>query len=158
MTTTPQENPFQTPTAVLQDGPAVATGEPLYRLAAVGIATFFGTPVAGAWVIAQNLKRLGRQAQVRNAWITGIGALIAIFLLGMFLPDSVPATPINIAAVFGMYHYAKQHTGAAVEQHAAQGGQFASNWRAFGVSLLFLLAVMAVVFGGAFVLALFGLI
>lgn len=139
MTDTSQDNPFQTPAAALQDGPAVATGEPLYRLAAVGIATFFGTPVAGAW-------------------ITGIGALIAIFLLGMFLPDSVPATPINIAAVFGMYHYAKQHTGGAIEQHAAQGGQFASNWRAFGVSLLFLLAVMAVVFGGAFVLALFGLI
>lgn len=158
MTITPQENPFQTPTAVLQDGPAVATGEPLYRLAAVGIATFFGTPVAGAWVMAQNLKRLGRHPQVRNTWIAGVGALIAIFLLGLLLPENVPATPINIAAVLGMYHYAKQQFGAAVEQHAAQGGQFASNWRAFGVSLLILAAVMAVIFGGAFVLALLGLI
>ncbi|MBB4864675.1 hypothetical protein HNP46_003546 [Pseudomonas nitritireducens] len=158
MTTTPQENPFQTPTAVLQDGPAVATGEPLYRLAAVVIATLFGTPVAGAWVIAQNLKRLGRDAQVRNAWITGIGVFAAILLAALLLPESVPATPFNIAAVIVMHRYAKQIIGDAVEQHAAQGGQFASNWRALGVSLLILAAVMAVVFGSAFVLALLGLI
>lgn len=158
MTTQPQDNPFQTPAAVLQDAATTTTGEPLYRLAAIGIATFFGTPVAGAWVMAQNLKRLGRLGQVRHAWITGICAFIAIFLLGWFLPESVPATPINIAAVFGMHHYAKQHIGAALDQHTAQGGTFVSNWRAFGVSLLFLLAVMAVIFGGAFALALFGLI
>lgn len=157
MTSASQDNPFQPPTAALEETPA-ATGAPLYRLGAVGIATFFGTPVAGAWVMAQNLNRLGRHSQMRNAWITGVGAFIAIFLLGWFLPESVPATPINIAAVFGMYHYAKQHTGAALEQHASDGGTFLSNWRAFGVSLLFLLAVMAVVFGGAFLLALLGLI
>ncbi|MDN6858397.1 hypothetical protein QO207_17545, partial [Pseudomonas sp. CAN2814] len=73
MTTAPQDNPFQTPAAALQDGPGVATGEPLYRLAAAGIATFFGTPVAGSWVIAQNLKRLNRPQEVQKAWMVGIG-------------------------------------------------------------------------------------
>lgn len=158
MTTTPQENPFQTPTAALQDGPAVATGEPLYRLAAVGIATFFGTPLAGAWVMMQNLKALGRLDEVRKAWMMGLGFTIGIFVIGYFLPDNISGTPMAIASVVGMHQFAKQTFGAALEQHLAGGGQWRSNWRAFGVSLLILAAVMAVVFGGAFVLALLGLI
>lgn len=158
MTTTPQENPFQTPTAALQDGPAVVTGEPLYRLAAVGIATFFGTPLAGAWVMMQNLKALGRFDEVRKAWMMGLGFTIGIFVIGYFLPDNISGTPMAIASVVGMHQFAKQTFGASLEQHLAGGGQWRSNWRAFGVSLLILAAVMAVVFGGAFVLALLGLI
>ncbi|MGC4008731.1 MAG: hypothetical protein QM805_06950 [Pseudomonas sp.] len=158
MTDTQQDNPFQTPTADLQDGPSVATGEPLYRLAAVGIATFFGTPIAGAWVMVQNLKALGRLEEVRKAWMMGLGFTIGIFVIGYFLPDNISGAPMSIATVVGMYHFAKQTFGATLEQHAAGGGQWRSNWRAFGVSLLILAAVMAVVFGGAFVLALLGLI
>lgn len=158
MTDTQQDNPFQTPTAALQDGPAVATGEPLYRLAAVGIATFFGTPIAGAWVMAQNLKALGRLEEVRKAWMMGLGFTIGIFVIGYFLPDNISGAPMSIATVVGMYQFAKQTFGAALERHAAGSGQWRSNWRAFGVSLLILAAVMAVVFGGAFVLALLGLI
>ena len=60
----PKDNPFQTPHASLLDNPP---RQPLYRLAAIGIATFFGTPVAGAWIIAHNLRRLDRQDQIRNA-------------------------------------------------------------------------------------------
>lgn len=147
MSTTPQDNPFQTPAATLQDASGIATGQPLYRLAAAGLATFFGTPVAGAWVIGQNLKRLGRQQEVQKAWLTGIGIMLLIFVVAWFLPDSFPAAPINIAAVFAMHQYAKQSTGEALDRHTASGGTFLSNWRALGVSLLFLLAVMAALFG-----------
>lgn len=154
MTTQPQDNPFQTPAAVLRDAATTATGEPLYRLAAAGIATFFGTPVAGAWVITRNLKSLGRHDEMRKAWLTGIGIMVVIFIAAWFLPESVPATPINIAAVLAMHQYAKQTTGAALEQHSANGGSYLSNWRAFGVSLLFLIVIMAVVFGAAVILAL----
>jgi len=145
MTDTPQDNPFQTPTAVLQDAATTATGEPLYRLAAVGIATFFGTPIAGAWVVVQNLKALGRDSDLRNAWLMGLGFTLGIFILGYFLPDNISGTPIAVASVVGMYQFAKQSFGAALEQHLAGGGQWRSNWRAFGISLLFLLAVIAVI-------------
>ncbi|MCP1623031.1 hypothetical protein [Pseudomonas nitroreducens] len=158
MTDTPQDNPFQTPAAVLQDAATTATGEPLYRLAAVGIATFFGTPIAGAWVIVQNLKALGRAHETRNIWLMGMGLTVGIFVLGYFLPDNVSGTPIAVGTVVSMYYFAKQTFGAAVEKHLAGGGQWRSNWRAFGVSLLFLLGVLAVLFGGAFLLALLGLI
>lgn len=158
MTDTPQDNPFQTPAATLHDTTTTSTGEPLYRLAAVGIATFFGTPIAGAWVVVQNLKALGRLDEVRKTWLMGLGFTIGMFVIGYFLPDNISGAPMAIATVVGMYQFAKQTLGATLDQHLASGGQWRSNWRAFGVSLLILLAVMAVVFGGAFVLALLGLI
>ncbi|KJK00908.1 hypothetical protein UB43_10900 [Pseudomonas sp. 21] len=145
MTDTPQDNPFQTPTAVLQDTATTATGEPLYRLAAVGIATFFGTPIAGAWVIVQNLKALGRRHESRNIWLMGIGLTLAILVLGYFLPENTSGTPIAVGTVVGMYYLAKQTFGVTVERHLVAGGQWRSNWRAFGISLLFLLAVIAVI-------------
>lgn len=153
MATSPQENPFQTPAARLQETPAIAEA-PLYRLAAVGIAAFFGTPLAGAWVMVQNLKRLGRYDQVRTAWFAGIGAFAAISLLAWFLPENVIFTPINLAAAAGMQQYAKQQIGTDMEQHRANGGAIASNWRAFGVSLLFLLALATAVFVVSFAIAL----
>jgi hypothetical protein len=155
MTDTPQDNPFQTPAAVLQDAATTATGEPLYRLAAVGIATFFGTPIAGAWVIVQNLKALGRSHEARNIWLMGIGLTLAIFVLGYFLPENTSGSPIAVGTVVGMYYLAKQTFGVTLERHLAAGGKLRSNWRAFGVALLFLLAVIAVILVVSFLLAYF---
>ncbi|WP_152225320.1 hypothetical protein [Pseudomonas sp. SCB32] len=147
----PKDNPFKTPHASLLDNPP---GKPLYRLAAVGIATFFGTPIAGAWVIVHNLRHLGRDDQVRNAWLMGFGLFVALSLIGWLLPDNVSAAPTTIAAVLGMYQYARHGTGDALEQHASRGGTFLSNWRAFGISLLCLLAIVVVAFIVSFIIVL----
>jgi len=120
--TAPQDNPFQTPAAPLQDNSSAAPGEPLFRLAAAGIATFFGTPIAGSWVIAQNLKRLNRPQEVQKAWLVGIGITVLIFILSWFLPDNFPAAPINIAAVFAMHQYAKQNTAGSTKKPCSCSG------------------------------------
>ncbi|QRY79170.1 hypothetical protein JVX91_26980 [Pseudomonas sp. PDNC002] len=149
--------PFQPPAALLLQAPAAAE-KPPFRLAAIGIAGFFGTPLAGAWVMARSFERLGRHDLVRKAWTLGIGLFLAVNVLALILPGKTSFTPINLMFAAGMQHHAKQLIGPTLEAHLAAGGTVASNWRAFGVSLLFSLAVIAVIFGGAFVLALFGLI
>ncbi|WP_343577685.1 hypothetical protein [Pseudomonas sp.] len=141
----PKDNPFQTPSAVLKNAPGMADGEALYRLRAVGIATFFGTPLAGAWVMTQNLRHLGLHDRIQQVWYVGIAISIGLALLGL-LPDGIPLAPFTIVAVLSMHEYAKQVTGDALEQHASRGGTFLSNWRAFGISLLFLLAAWGAIF------------
>ncbi|MDF3864802.1 hypothetical protein P3W53_10035 [Pseudomonas denitrificans (nom. rej.)] len=158
MTDTPQDNPFQTPAALLHDLPSIAAGASLYKISAVGIATFFGLPVAGAWVITQNLKRLGRPQEARSVWLTGIALTVAIFVIGQLLPANMSGMPMVIATLVFMVGLAKQRCESALKEHAAAAGRFASNWRAFGVSLLFLLGVLAVIFVGAVILSLLGLI
>lgn len=150
----PKDNPFQTPAAVLQDSPTAATGEPLYKISAVGIATFIGTPVAGAWIIVQNLKRLGRPAEARNIWLTGIGLTLAMFVVGQLLPANISGMPMVIATLYVMVGLARQRFEPVLKQRATNASHFASNWRAFGVSLLFLLAVVVAVLVVSFIIVL----
>lgn len=142
----PDNNPYRAPQADLI-APGPATG-PLYRLSAVGIATFFGTPLAGAYIATHNLRALGLQAQVRNTWWMAIGLFVFVMVIGYWLPDGA-GIGLTVAQVIGMHQYAKAQFGEAVQGHA---GPFRSNWRAFGISLLFLLAFLVVVFGAALVI------
>lgn len=135
------ENPYRAPAAELLGAEDRATG-PLYRMSAVGIATFFGTPLAGAYIMAHNLRALGLQGRVRNAWWMGIGLLALVMVIGYWLPDGA-SMGLTVAQVIGMHQYAKSLYGEAVAGHL---GVFRSNWRAFGIALLFLLAFIVVLF------------
>lgn len=96
--------------------------------------------------MAQNLRRLGMPERTRQVWYVGTGLLIGLVVLTL-IPASFPVAPFNIVAVLTMHEYAKQVTGTALADHAAQGGAFSSNWRAFGVSLLFLIVIFAIFYG-----------
>ncbi|WP_447593467.1 hypothetical protein [Aquipseudomonas campi] len=138
-------NPFQSPEAELIESTDSATlRRPVYSVAAVGVATFFGTPLGGAWVLAHNLRTLGLGNKVATAWWLGIGLLVASFILSLVLPENIPTLPFVMAQLFGMVQYAKSTLGDRVDQHKAQNGAMYSNWRAFGIALLFTLAVLVV--------------
>lgn len=138
------DNPFRTPTAELTAGTPQQAGTPLYKASAVGLATFFGTPLAGAWVLAYNLRQLGLHRQVRDAWIAAVVLFVLVIAVGAMLPEKVPGVPLAVVQLVVMQQYAKKLLGVQLTQHAEQQGQFYSNWRAFGISLLFLLAILVV--------------
>lgn len=100
--------------------------------------------MAGAYFISQNLKALGRESEVNKVW--GIGLFIAMSLAGFFLPQSIPAVVFILPPTYGMNAYARQLFGPQVVEHKASNGRFVSLWRVAGVSLLFCLAMAAVVF------------
>lgn len=131
-------NPYRAPDAELLGAENRVVGS-LYRMSAVGIATFFGTPLAGAYIITRNLRALGRGEQVRSVWGMAAGIFTAFMLVGYWLPENAGGFGLTIAQVVGMHFYAKSLFGEAVSGHA---GPFLSNWRAFGVALLYLLAVI----------------
>lgn len=137
-------NPFQTPAAELLSPDTLAAGERLYSLAAVGWATFFGTPLAGAYVLNHNLKALGLLDKLKATWLLAIGLLLVVTALAFVLPDNAPGTAFTVAQMMAMYYYAKQLHAPALDAHRAQQGTFFSNWRAVGIGLLMLLAVLVV--------------
>ncbi len=139
------ENPFQTPKAELNAPLGSDAGQRLYSLAAVGWATVFGSPLAGAYIIARNLRILGRGAEERKVWLTGVAVLVALLLLALLLPENMPTAAFTAAQVVGMYQYGKVTYAEQVVRHAQQGGRFYSNWRAVGVGLLILLAFVVLV-------------
>lgn len=139
------DNPFQTPNAELSTPLSTDAGQRLYSLAAVGWATVFGSPLAGAYIIAQNLRILGRGTEVRKVWLTGVGVLVALLVLAFILPENIPAAAFTAAQVVGMYQYGKVTWAEQVAGHAQRGGVFYSNWRAVGIGLLILLALLVLV-------------
>ena len=140
------ENPFQAPGAELRIAQAADQNLHLYSIAAIGLSTFIGTSVAGAYFISKNLKALGREAEVKKVWAMGIGLFIAMTLAGLLLPESVPAVVFIIPPIYGMNAYARQLFGPQVIEHKACNGRFVSLWRVAGISLLFSLAVATVIF------------
>jgi len=149
-----QENPFQAPAAELRIAPTVDQNLRLYSVAAIGLSTFLGTAIAGAYFISRNLKALGREAEVRKAWTMGIGVFLAMTLAGFFLPDNVPAVVFILPQIYGMNAYARQLFGPQVVDHKANGGNFVSLWPVAGISLLFCLALAAAVFAIALLIGL----
>lgn len=152
---TEAENPFQTPTAELL---APTTGSEhlrLYSIPGVGLATFFGTPLAGAYVTAANLKAMGRGGETGKLWAVSIGFFIAIIVAGALLPENVPAIVFGVVQVMAMNAYARQLFGTQLDRHKAASGAFFSLWRSVGIGLLFMLAFIVALVP---ILLLFGLV
>nr|WP_313405605.1 hypothetical protein [Pseudomonas sp.] len=137
-------NPFQTPQADLQQ--ATTNQQPLYSIAGIGVATFIGTPLAGAWLLAHNLQLLGQAHRVAMVWGISVALLLVTLVLAVVLPDEVPALPFAIAQLMAMIMLAKNLQEADLKQHADAGGAFLSNWRAAGIGLLFTIGMAVLMF------------
>lgn len=127
---------------------AVQSTTPTYTLFdanAVALATFFGTPVAGASLMALNYRRLGKGGKSIAAILIGLAVSAVVVLLAWNLPRSA-TTPIALILLIAIQRIARSLQGAAVKEHAERGGQPGSKWAAFGCGAAMLAAIVTVVF------------
>jgi hypothetical protein len=120
---------------------------PSYRLfdsTSVGIATFLGTTVAGATLMAINYRRLGKGSNAIVAFVGGVAALGLVVGFGYLIP-SYASTGVGVGLVLAMREIAKSLQGKAVEEHVRDGGELGSRWIASGIGLAWL-AIAATVF------------
>jgi hypothetical protein len=136
------ENPYNAPAAALADPAEISVT--LYKPMATGLATFFGSPLAGAYVLTYNLKQLGRARETANVWLIAVGLFAACTLLAFMLPESVPGLPFTIVQLLVMSWLSKRYIAGELARHQEKDGAFYSNWRAFGIAVLFVLAILAV--------------
>lgn len=136
------ENPYDAPSAELAD--PVEVSVTLYKPMATGLATFFGSPLAGAYVLNHNQKKIGRAGEIGNVWLIAGGLLAISVLLAFLLPESVPTFPFTIAQVLIMGALSNRYIAADLARHQEREGAFYSNWRVVGIAILFTLAILAV--------------
>lgn len=120
----------------------------LYGTKAVVIATFFGSALAGGYLMAKNYQRLGNKTGAKQALIYTFLAVIASLIAGYLLPESVPPFAVSLPVLVTMGQATKQLQGPAFEQHLQNHGQYESCWKAWGISLLFMVAVAVIAFAG----------
>lgn len=145
------ENPYTIPVAELADPAQVR--ERLYKSVAVGLATFLGSPLAGAYILTRNLKALGRSGEAGGVWAIAVALLAVTMICAFLLPEEVPALPFTIVQILVMGWLSNSRTATDLAQHLEQDGAFHSNWRAAGIGLLFALALVAVMLPVVFLLA-----
>jgi hypothetical protein len=127
-----------------QTGPAYT----LFDSTSVGLATFFGTPMAGAGLMALNYRRMGKRSGAIAAFVVGLAMTGLAILLGARISPGV-STAAGIGLLVATIRTAKALQGAAVDEHLRQRGQLGSRWTAIGLGV----AVLAIICGGVFLAA-----
>lgn len=146
MSSTPQQMPGGT----ISQGEAIIPHYTLFDANAVTLATFFGTPVAGASLMLINDRRLERGGRGLVTLLAAIAVTGLAVLAGWNIPQGVSSV-FALVLVILMGQAARTMQGAAVKEHVQRGGRLGSKWSAFGVGLGFLAAIFAAVFLAVFV-------
>ena len=124
----------------------------LFKTSAVGVATFFGSLLAGGIIIGLNYLRMNEQVKARNTIILSLLAFAVFMGTAWFLPDNIPNMAYTIVQVVIMMQIARKFQEGTIKHHMENGGRLASNWVAFGISLLALILIIAILFLAIFVL------
>lgn len=154
-------NPYEAPKSEQSDAPidrlTIDRSRRLYSSDAVGIASFFGTPLAGGILMALNARmlhegRAGRLALGLSVLLVPIYLLSIIFLGYLWDPLSFFAGIIWSYVMRGVARVFQQDD---VVIHIKQGGPLASNWWAVGVGLVTAVGLILVAFLVLLLLSLF---
>ena len=120
------------------------TSPPPYSLfdhRAVGVATFFGSPLAGSILMALNYRRIGIAGAAARILVAGIVLTGLLVALGRAVPSGA-STILGPAVLAGVVYGAKALQGDFVEQHTRSGGRLVSRWAAFGIGLAVLVPIV----------------
>jgi len=122
----------------------------LYSHRSIGIATFLGSPAAGAILIRQNFISLGKEKAGMYALVLGIVVTVGMFILLFMLPDEISSKIPNMAlpALYTGLTYAlvEKFQGKEIKAHKEQNGKFYSAWRAAGIGFACMVVIFAAVF------------
>ena len=113
----------------------------LFSTAAVAVATYSGTPMAGFLLLAVNYRRLGREMPAAMAVAFGM-VLTALALLSWAVLPYLWSVPLSLLLLVGTRLMAARLQGEAVAMHVSRGGRLASKWTAFAVGVACLSALL----------------
>lgn len=123
----------------------------LYSQRAIGIATYFGGPLAAGVLVRQNYVNLGNTRYGKYSLLIGIVSTI-VMLAGIFsLPEhiinSIPDPLIPAVYTGIVYLVIDRLLGQTLKKHKESSGQFYSGWKAMGVGAICSLFLLAGLFG-----------
>lgn len=126
----------------------------LYSQKAIGLATFFGGPLAAGILIRQNFINLGKEEHGKQALFIGIVSTILLFA-GLFaIPDSiidkVPSSVVPAVYTGIILMIVELVQGHDLRVHTSGNGDFYSAWNAVGIGLVCLVILLAGIFGYAY--------
>lgn len=122
--------------------------ERIYKDRAIAIATFFGGPLVGGYLMSENFKVFGERSKSQKALIYSILATVLIFVAAFSIPYSVdlPAPVIPLTYTIVAQQLVKWLQGKPIQQHLEAGGETHNGWRVFGISFIGFLIIVTAIF------------
>ncbi|EKF73179.1 hypothetical protein A11A3_14942 [Alcanivorax hongdengensis A-11-3] len=115
-----------------------------YKSAGIGLATFFGSPLAGGLLLWLNERRRQDGGRPLLALTLALIVLAVSLVLAYYLPANIPAAIFTAVQMVAMALIARRVQGQAILAHTASGRPCSSDWKAVGIGLLFLVVILLV--------------
>jgi hypothetical protein len=146
MEPTPQ-SPYAPPSSVVGDcDPKAKSPNPkLYTPAQIRVGSFLGGPIAAAYLLRSNFRALDRGPEARTTVVCGVAFVACLMALLPFVPDRFPnyVIPLLYSIAAGFVADKWQLRKQAILDSGKY--QIQSNWRVFGMALLFMIAFMLII-------------
>lgn len=129
-------------------------GLKFYSQRAIGIATFFGGPLAACYLVRENYLVLNKPDEAKKALLYGLLATVAVLGFILLTPEDVMEKipnqifPLIYTAV--IYYVVESTQGETLKLHEKFGNEFISGWKAALVGFIAMLIFLSVIFGYAF--------
>lgn len=120
----------------------------LYTINQGVFATFFGGPIGGTILLAQNYKQFGCPQSARRAIVSGIIITCALVPVTLILPQNTPNAVLPIGYSIAFRIIAERLQGTELKSRIEQGAERQSWWRAIGIAVVAFLITALALFGG----------
>lgn len=129
----------------------------LYSQKAIGIATFFGGPLAAGYLVKKNYQSLGQESLGKKAFIIGIVSTLLLFAGVFSIPehilDKIPNALIPAIYTGIIYLIVERLQGQDLKEPLENGRAFHSAWKAAGVGAISMLILLIFIATTAFIAA-----
>lgn len=129
-------------------------GLKFYSQKAIGIATFFGGPLAACYLVRENYLVLNKPDEAKKALLYGLLATVAvlgfIFMMPDEVMDKVPNQVIPLIYTAIIYYIVEYTQGDTLKLHEKFGNEFISGWKAALVGFVAMLIFLSIIFGYVF--------
>ena len=127
----------------------------LFSQRAIAIATYFGGPAAAGYLLKKNYESYDQEDNGKKAFIIGIISTLLIFAGIFSIPehiiDKIPNAVIPAIYTGIIYLIVEKIQGQWLKEHKESGGEFYSGWKATGIGAIFMLILLAMIAGTAFI-------
>lgn len=126
----------------------------LYSQKAILVSTVFAGPIATGILLRKNFINLGQKDYGNNALVICIVFTVLLLATSYMIPEHImnmiPKHLIPGIYTLATYLLLKKYMEKSFLEHKEKNGQFYSGWNAFGISIISLAAMIALILGNIF--------
>ncbi len=123
----------------------------LHSQKSIGIASFFGGPLAAGYLIRENYLALNKPDEGKKSLLIGIISTLIIFSVLFMIPepiiDKIPSQLFPLIYTIIILYIVAKIQGTILSQHKAHNNEFFSGWRATGIGLISSAIMLVGIFG-----------